>query len=272
MRKYLIGVVILGVCLAAILGRADAGADVGQFLRIGAGARASGMGEAFCAVSDDTYAIYYNPAGLCQLTQEQISLMHNKWLRDLRYESLLYAKPHKLGVSGASITYLGMDSLKGRDKDSRPIGDFGAKDFAIQFSSSSMFDHNGALGISLKYIQQEIENEEDSALAFDMGILYCDPLKNIKWGMAIQNIGTTLRFINKREALPLIYRGGMSYKASDNNLLLAADITRPADNDWRLNLGLEYLVTSTLTLRCGYTSKHDLDNGFSFGAGFNFPL
>ncbi|MEK7273817.1 MAG: PorV/PorQ family protein, partial [Candidatus Desantisbacteria bacterium] len=276
MKKYLIVAVILGVWLTVIPGQAEADrSDTGQFLRIGAGARASGMGEAFCAVSDDTYALYYNPAGLGQLTQKQVSFLHSKWLRDLRYESLFYAKPYKLkelGAWGASITYLDMDELIGRDKDSKPIGNFGAKDFAFQLSSGLMFGTDRAFGMSLKYIQQEIENEDDAALAVDIGLLSQDPLKNIKWGMAIQNIGTRIRFINKKETLPFIYRGGISCKVPENNLLVSADITRVADSDWRLSFGLEHLATSVLTLRCGYTFKNDLDNVFSFGAGFNFPV
>ncbi|MEK7813401.1 MAG: PorV/PorQ family protein, partial [Candidatus Desantisbacteria bacterium] len=275
MKKYLTTAVILGVCLAAMPCRVNAVADVGQFLRIGAGARACGMGEAFCAVADDAYALYYNPAGLCQLTQKQVSFMHNKWLRDLRYESLLYTepfKPKKLSAWGTSITYLSMDSLIGRDEYSKPTGNFGANDFALQLSSGSMFCPDGAFGMSFKYIQQKIENEDASALAFDIGLLYQYPIKNIKWGLSVQNIGTRLIFIDKSESLPLIYRGGMSYKASDDSLLLAADIISSADDDWRLKFGIEYVAAPSLTLRCGYDSNNSLNNGFSFGAGFNSPL
>ena len=35
-----------------------------QFLKLGFGARALGMGESFVAVADDISSVYYNPAGL----------------------------------------------------------------------------------------------------------------------------------------------------------------------------------------------------------------
>ena len=41
----------------------------------GAGARAMGMGGAFCAVADDATAAYFNPAGLAQLKRPEITLV-----------------------------------------------------------------------------------------------------------------------------------------------------------------------------------------------------
>jgi len=41
----------------------------------GAGARAMGMGGAFTAVADDATAVFYNPAGLCQLKRPELTLV-----------------------------------------------------------------------------------------------------------------------------------------------------------------------------------------------------
>ncbi len=272
MKRY---IVILGLYLMITPAQAkineNAGTDAGQFLKIGVGPRACGMGEAFCAVADDSYTIYYNPAGLTQLTQKQISFMHSKWLKDLHYEFLAYAEPVSSGVYGASIAYLGMNDLKGRDKDGNLTGDFGAKDLAIQLAYSLMANTDLSIGASLKLIRQRIEFEKASALAIDIGFLYHEPeLKDLNFAFVIQNIGTNLKFINKREEIPIIYKAGVSYKTIDNRLILAADFTKPADNNPRINLGTEYLLSPTLALRCGYTSKNDLDKGFSFGTGFIF--
>jgi hypothetical protein len=40
------------------------GTTAHQFLELGFGARAVAMGEAYTAVSDDVYTIFYNPVGL----------------------------------------------------------------------------------------------------------------------------------------------------------------------------------------------------------------
>jgi hypothetical protein len=45
--------------------------------RTGSGARAAGMGNAFIAVSDDGTAASWNPAGLAQLREAELSLVHS---------------------------------------------------------------------------------------------------------------------------------------------------------------------------------------------------
>src|SRR5690606_23429395 len=50
----------------------------GDFLSIGAGARALGMGSAYVAVADEVTAAYWNPAGLNGITGYQGSYMHSE--------------------------------------------------------------------------------------------------------------------------------------------------------------------------------------------------
>ena len=44
-----------------------------QFLKIGMGARYVGMGEASVACVNDAYSMYWNPAGLTQLSTRRLS-------------------------------------------------------------------------------------------------------------------------------------------------------------------------------------------------------
>src|SRR5689334_3253054 len=71
-------VIAWAAALALVLLPATAGATryAGEFLRIGAGARALGMGSAFVGLADDGTAAYWNPAGLATLPDRQINAMH----------------------------------------------------------------------------------------------------------------------------------------------------------------------------------------------------
>ncbi|RKZ05995.1 hypothetical protein DRQ25_14900, partial [Candidatus Fermentibacteria bacterium] len=50
----------------------------GEFLYVGAGARALGMGGAFCAVADDASAGYWNPSGLFLINGQEAQFMHSE--------------------------------------------------------------------------------------------------------------------------------------------------------------------------------------------------
>ncbi len=69
---------IVTLCLSLILGATQSASAVSGagvlFLRIAAGARAAGMGEAFVAVADDAAATHWNPAGLGQYP------LYSRWL------------------------------------------------------------------------------------------------------------------------------------------------------------------------------------------------
>jgi len=83
MRRTLFTVVVLAVVAAVLSSGAGAQeAAERQFIIMGFGvmnpgfgARAMGMGGAFVAVADDATATYWNPAGLAQLEQPELSLV-----------------------------------------------------------------------------------------------------------------------------------------------------------------------------------------------------
>ncbi|MFH1563184.1 MAG: PorV/PorQ family protein [Nitrospirota bacterium] len=268
MRKYmlLLVLVIFAVSVEAETNE-NAGTCVGQFLKIGAGARPCGMGEAFSAVADDVNAIYWNPAGLMQITEKEGTFMHSDWLYDLKYEFLAYCQPTKKGVSAISLTYLRMGDMEGTDNDANLIGDFGAYDYALSMAYAMPVNKNVHAGITGKIIQQKLEKENAKAIAVDIGILYFDPEKEgFKIAAVLQNLGSKLKFVQEPESLPLTCKFGAAYKK--DKLTLAGDLTKPQDNDARLNIGAEYLHIQNLAFRLGYNSQNDLDKGWTLGVGF----
>ena len=77
------------------------------FLKLGIGARACAMGEAFTAIADDGSASYWNPAGLTQLDRKEIVALHVNLFADTTYDFLSYVHPTpKLGVFGVNLTRL----------------------------------------------------------------------------------------------------------------------------------------------------------------------
>src|SRR5439155_12033475 len=82
------------------LGDQRVGTSSGSFLRIGVGARATGIGESFVAVANDPSAIYWNPAGLASLQRSELLLSHVDWPAEIRYEHAAWVVPvRRLGGS-----------------------------------------------------------------------------------------------------------------------------------------------------------------------------
>ncbi|MEK9136891.1 MAG: UPF0164 family protein, partial [Bacteroidota bacterium] len=50
----------------------------GEFISLGVGGRALGMGGAFVALANDVTAGYWNPAGLSHIYYPQFTLMHDE--------------------------------------------------------------------------------------------------------------------------------------------------------------------------------------------------
>ncbi|HQJ96722.1 MAG TPA: hypothetical protein PLN17_06340, partial [Candidatus Cloacimonas sp.] len=72
MKKISILFSLTLMCLTPLF----AGRYAGDFMMIGSGVRPLGMGGAFSSLADDGSAIYWNPAGLCFITDSEVSAMH----------------------------------------------------------------------------------------------------------------------------------------------------------------------------------------------------
>jgi len=81
MSKAILAAVLLAAVAAPLHAISEGGA---VFLMIRPGARASGMGSAFCAVADDATATYFNPAGLAFLSKEPMAHLAPSDIRDWR--------------------------------------------------------------------------------------------------------------------------------------------------------------------------------------------
>ena len=83
-----------------------------DFLTLGVGARALGMGGAGTVLSDNAYAPYWNPAGLGQLTRYEVSFMHSTLNEADAYDFVGYVHPlKKRGAIGVSWLRVGVDDI-----------------------------------------------------------------------------------------------------------------------------------------------------------------
>ena len=253
----------------------DKGTSAAQFLKLGAGARAAAMGDAASALSSDSTDIYWNPAGLSNITGKgSMSVMHAVWFEDISYDWASYAMPYKnWGVFGLGVQYLSYGNIKKADNTGLETGDFSPTDLCVSLSYARNIK-GIALGANAKYISQKITNSA-VAYAVDLGAQYKTNDK-LTLGLAVQNIGTKIKFVNEEDPLPFNVKVGGAYALKDN-WLAVLDINAPIDSEVNVGAGTEYnyKIKEKLDIfgRAGYNTRNIKTgglNGLTTGVGIKY--
>lgn len=251
-----------------------AGTSSAQFLKLGAGARAAAMGNAFSSIADDATAAYWNPAGLAQIEDAQIALMHNSWLMDTQYQYLGAARPFGSHAIGLSLYRMDFGTIDGYTDQDVKTASFDAGSMAGSLTWSHELQNGFFIGASGKFIQEKIENESASAFAGDIGALLQH--QNLNFSASLHHIGPKMKFVKEKEDLPQTVRLGVSGQFLDESLRLAADYALPNDDDGTIHTGAEYFLADQIAIRAGYqvTPGNKLDvgglTGLTAGAGLRF--
>jgi hypothetical protein len=255
---------------------AKVGTIGGQVLKIGVGARAVAMGSAFVSVADDATAVYWNPAGIARMQKGVLSINHTAWLANIGYSQATYLfhtrfLPGTIGIHAASLF---MDQQEYRTVF-RPQGEgrsFDAGDMTVGVTYGRSLTDKFSAGVGASYLQSSLASYTASAVVFDFGTLYNTGYRSLRIGMAIQNIGSNMTFIDTQVKMPTVFRVGMSmnlYESGSQLVTMAGDFSHPPDNKERANWGMEYGFKEFFFLRTGYQFNYDLE---TFSAGIGFKL
>lgn len=283
------------------------GTTAAQFLKIGAGARATGMGGAYAAVGNDLYSVYWNPAGIAtNRNTTQFTFNHAEWLADMKYDFAAASfRLEGMGTFTASVTSFSVPEEKVRTFEN-PEGDgrtWDAGSIAIGVGFARELTDRFSVGINAKYISESIWNSSATGFAFDVGTLYRTPFNDLMIGASISNFGSTMsldgrdiqfnddpdgdldsgpnnipaEYDTDNFDLPLTFRIGLAMDVLKNRFIrvtAAVDATHPNDNTEYVNSGLELAYDETFFVRVGYKSlfKENSEEGLTFGGGINYHI
>jgi hypothetical protein len=277
------------------------GTTAAPFLSIGQGARALGMGSAFVAIANDPSAMYWNPAGIADLSGIEILIDHTYWIADIQYDYLAATiNTGSFGTVGVNLTMsnIGEMNVTTIDQHDGTGETFSVTDMAVGVSYGLKLTDAFAIGFNPKFIYQKIWKMSASAFAHDLGVKYNTPFKGVTLGMSVSNFGTKMQMhgtnaivlydpdptstgTNNRIPaemsmdeweLPLNFRVGLGYDlplGSLGKLTLAADAMHPSDNYESVNIGGEYVFDDFIYLRGGMKSLFlkDSEETSTFGIG-----
>ena len=276
----------------------------GEFMALGVGGRALGMGGAFVAVANDVTAGYYNPAGLANINYPQIALMHSEQFGNLvNYDYGAVGIPFGNDMSfGLSVMRLGVDGIPDTRNaridtngdgiiddndmlrlDYSKITEFSNQDWAFYLTFAKRQTENFYWGANVKIIRRDLAEFGATGIGFDVGAFY-SPLENLFLGANIQDVTTTLVAWNtgRNELISPTLKLGAAYRLTEflgGYIMPALDFDVRFENrrfasnfnlgpvSFDMHAGLEYRFKELFSVRAGYNDVKQ----FTVGAGVKLP-
>ena len=271
--------------LLPVLGAQRAGTATAQFLKIGVGARAAGIGESFVALANDASALYWNPAGLVQFKDNEVIAAHTNWLVDIKHDFVgaVYHLSTEDAV-GISLISLQTDDMP-VTTELQPYGNgtyFRYGDVAVGLSYSRRMTPQFSFGGTIRYVQETLDVLKMNGVLIDLGTYYWTGLGSTRFSAVVTNFGnqmspegtvtaidgTTIRQFQQFSP-PTIFKFGFAfepYSDETNALTTSIQLNHPNDNSENVSVGAEYQLMKTFFLRGGYKLNVD-EQSFALGAG-----
>jgi hypothetical protein len=275
----------------------------GEFMAIGVGGRALGLGGAYAAVANDVSAAYWNPAALSRLNYPEMMLMHDERFGSLiNYDFGAVAVPYgadatvsisfmRLGVDGipdsrnagldANGALLPPDQWQNAVRlDYSRITYFNSADYSVHFSYAQRSSDVLSYGINLKLIRRNIAEYRATGLGFDLGLLYRVDESGML-AVVVQDVTTTLiawsTGTNELVSPTLKIGGAYSLELFSGKLTPAMDVDVRFENrrfasvahvgpmSLDPHFGLEFDYKNSVAVRLGYNDIKQL----TLGAGLH---
>ncbi len=247
---------------------AEQGTTSAAFLKLEAGARPVAMGGAFTGAADDVNAIMYNPAGLAQLKNIEITLMHSFWFVSVFYDYLAVAYPAgEIGTFALSFVYVNSGGIPKTDILGADLGEFLANDINFNIGYGTNINKELSLGLTIKLFNESIDDTGAFGFAADVAGIYKLPVKDLQMGIVAQNLGPKFGF-GEAFWLPIMFKIGFSYTGI-RNMMLNLDYMQPIETYGILALGMEYWYRDIFVVRVGYRfqGKFDLNEWYENYSG-----
>ncbi len=310
MKKHILILIVIIFHAAAYAGDfSKVGTAAAQFLKIGVGARAAALGGSFTALANDVSTIYWNPAGITNINGFSLAVSHNEWFADISHDFAGVVYP----LTSSDVIALHVVALNTGEQEvttvTQPEGTgiyYDISDLAIGLSYGRTLTDRFSVGLTVKYIQQNLYNESANTFAIDLGTYLRTGFHDLVIAMNMSNFGgnmqlegrdlITITDINNQVSgnynpdarlktepwpLPLTFRVGVAMnfvggndpivESSMNRFTLAVDGVHPNDNTEKVNIGGEYAWNETVFARVGYKINYYLEK-WTFGIGLRMDV
>lgn len=294
----LIGLIGLPQLLLAQLipnfGEQRSGLATLSFLKNDMNPRSTALGGTSVSLDADGFAAFTNPAAAADIENFTASLSNYTVGAGIQqsFVSVLIPRKEKLSTFGVSFNMLNSGAMDVRT-EFQPEGTgekFYVTNMAFAVTYAQQLSDMFSAGVSLKYIYEQIDSYNNSAITADVSFLYKTDYKDLNFAVMIQNFGGASsisgdeipsdfnRSINPEAddySVPTVFSLGASFvpwKKEKQSLLLGVQLNHPTDNSENYSLGLEYEYLKLLYLRGGYKLNVNGQPFPTFGFGLRHRI
>jgi hypothetical protein len=257
-----------------------------EFMNIGVDAAALGMANSVTSSTNDVNAVYWNPAGIMQLEDHQLALMHANYFANIaQYDYIGYAKPiDDESAWGISLIRFGVDDILDTTElidsqgniDYAKINLFSTSDYGLTFSYARKPKLNQfQYGVNAKVIRRIIGKFANAwGFGFDVGLQY--QKKDWQFGLMIRDLTTTYTIWNIDEAA--YKKIADAVEEQNQELPETTEITAPKAQlglSKKFSIHYDYSILAAANLNLRFSKTNDIISsdlvsidpalGFEFG-------
>jgi len=277
-RKYFLLVIIVG-----LLERVTVVQLMGDFEDKGYSARATGMNNAFVAVADDSYALYYNSAGLSLLDDIEVGTTYGRLfagLQDSIHQAIFVVSYPLKNIGTIGFGYTGFSVI---DVSNKVLYNEDVAAISVSKNMSEIFKLPIHMGINVKLLSKTYGRDEytqhytvlekygyrKNSLTADIGFMYTITDENIV-GVSIHNVTQPDTGVYYTNILPLTFYGGLARKIK--TLTLGLTVSYQHQVLTSANLGIEkwflHRMYKTVAIRGGVGIGTNEYKVLTLGAGY----
>lgn len=267
-----------------------------RFLELPTSTRANALGGTnISVIENDISLVFLNPAALGPEMNMNANVNFLSYISDIKVGSAIFGKSIRENNSFAvGVNYIDYGDFKETTTE-EVIGNFSAKDIAVNGVYSHMLTNRLRGGVTAKFISSNYQDYSSTAIGFDVGLSYYNEDREFSAGLVLKNMGSQISsYDDKRVGLPWDIQLGISKKL--NNAPIRLSLTAVYLTQWdfaRVNeangidtssdgflktafkhtiIGIDLIPSENFWISAGFNPKvhYDmaLEDGNKFG-GFN---
>lgn len=286
-RKLLMIFASLSVAVQASEGDFNKVGTTGYtFLQIPATARYAAMGETGITLPDvNSEGVFINPS-LLALSPARISLnlTYANWYVETSHQAAGFSyNLGDFGTVGLQMLYFDFGDVR-KTRNPLPtesgsfvdLGSYQAGGLALGLTYARMLTDQFAFGLTLKYINEKIDDYSADNVIMDLGFLYMTGIHSLRIGAFLQNFGLDSKYIDQKFKMPQLMKLGVSGEVwgditDDNHVTVLAEVAHPNDIQEHIQFGVEGVLLKHLVLRAGYKFGYDAES-LTYGLGLRFDF